>query len=148
MPLDECQDISNQAIPILFESLSASEHNYRRLTGTAKTDNNTLEWWWNKSNKLEWCWKCESCGKYIAPYDYDTCLLILSGKNGPACPHCKSERNNVVNGKWISFNPTIKNVYGYHLPQIIFGARLNKWQDIRDKVETYTPSKLANEVLG
>lgn len=145
---DEVQDISNDALPILFETLAASEYDYRRLTGTAKTENNTLEWWWNKSNKLEWGWKCLHCNKYIVPYDLDTCLKILQGKDGPMCPHCHKESHNVTEGKWISFNPRITNVYGFHLPQIIFGARLKKWADIRNKVDNYTLTKLSNEVLG
>jgi hypothetical protein len=72
----------------------------------------------------------------------------MKGKNGPACPHCYSESNNVLSGKWFSFNPSIKDVVGFHLPQLIFGSRLNKWQDMRSKVESYTPVKLANEVFG
>lgn len=146
--VDEAQDVSMEALPILFECLSASDYGYRRLTGTAKTENGTLELWWNRSNKLEWVWKCQHCGKWIVPYDYETCVKILEGLNGPACPRCGKESHNVHEGKWISFNPVVKNVYGFHLPQVIFGARLKKWQDIRDKVQSYSPAKLANEVLG
>jgi len=88
------------------------------------------------------------CGKHIVPYDFDTCLKILQGVDGPACPSCGKVSPNVEDGSWVSFNPSVEHVYGFHLPQIIFGARLKKWRSIREKVETYTPTKLANEVLG
>lgn len=146
--VDEVQDVSMDALPILFETLGASEYGYRRLTGTAKTENNTLERWWAKSNKLEWTWKCIHCGKHIVPYDLDTCLKILQGKEGPQCPHCAKESPNVTEGYWVSFNPGVTRIYGYHLPQVIFASRLKKWQDLRYKLETYPLNKLANEVLG
>lgn len=145
---DEVQDISNDALPILFETLAASEYGYKRLTGTAKTENNTLEWWWGKSNKLEWGWPCLHCTKYIIPYDLETCLKILKGVDGPMCPHCNKESHNVTDGRWISFNSRVTDIYGFHLPQLIFGSRLRKWNDLRAKVENYTLNKLSNEVLG
>lgn len=145
---DEVQDISNDALPVLFETLGASEYDYKRLTGTAKTENNTLELWWNKSNRLEWAWRCPHCNKHVVPYDLETCLKILQGKTGPACPHCGGDAHNVHEGRWVSFNPSVKDVYGFHLPQLIFGSRLRKWQETRKKVEDYTLTKLSNEVLG
>lgn len=150
LTIDEAQDISIDALPVLFEILSASPYNYKRITGTSKNVNGTLETYWKKTNQCYWCWKCIHCGKHIVPFDFETCLKILKGKEGPACPHCGKDSPNVQEGKWYAFNPSVKDKIGFHMPQLIMGARTthNKWEEMKAKVDIYTPTKLANEVLG
>lgn len=146
--VDEIQDVSLDALPVLYETLSASDYAYKRLTGTAKTENNTLEIKWRASNQCEWVMKCD-CGRHVAAYDFETCMVILKGKNGPACPYCHGTLD-VTRGKWVSFNPEVTRSVGLHIPQFIIGARTKpkKWRELQDKIEMYNPQKLANEVFG
>lgn len=147
--VDEIQDVSMDALPVLYETLSASEYGYKRLTGTAKTENNTLELKWKASNQCEWVVRCSGCSKHIAPYDYETCMKILSHKKGPGCPFCSAPMD-VTKGVWVAFNPQAERSVGLHIPQFIIGARTKpkKWEELLNKVETYKPQKLANEVFG
>lgn len=147
--VDEIQDVSLDALPVLYETLSASDYAYKRLTGTAKTENNTLEIKWRNSNQCEWVMKCQGCSRHIAAYDYDTCMKILKGKHGPACPYC-NHVIDVTRGMWVAFNPEVTRSVGLHIPQFIIGARTKpkKWKELQDKLDMYNPQKLANEVFG
>src|SRR5438132_12095922 len=78
--VDEIQDVSLDALPVLYETLSASDYAYKRLTGTAKTENNTLEIKWRASNQCEGVMKCGGWSTHIAAYDYDTCMKIPEQK--------------------------------------------------------------------
>ena len=149
--LDEIQDISQDAIPILRETLSASEFAWVRYTGTAKTENNTLEFNWKRSNGLEWVVKCTHCGKWTIPSDHETCLKILANHVGPGCAHCGAIID-MKTGKWIAARPNEKNVIGFHMPQFIMPARTRpkKWAELVQKVigGGYSSQKLSNEVFG
>lgn len=147
--VDEIQDVSYDALPVLYETLSASEYAYKRLTGTAKTENNTLELKWKASNQCEWVMKCQGCGRHIAAYDFETCMKILKHNDGPGCPYC-GHTIDVTKGNWVSFNPSVERSIGLHIPQFIIGARTKpkKWRELQDKIDTYNPQKLANEVFG
>lgn len=147
--VDEIQDVSYDALPVLYETLSASEYAFKRLTGTAKTENNTLELKWRGSNQCEWVMRCSGCGRHVAAYDYETCMKILKGSHGPACPYC-NHTLDVTKGCWVSFNPSVERSIGLHIPQFIIGARTKpkKWRELQDKIDSYNPQKLANEVFG
>lgn len=146
---DEIQDISQEALPILFETLSASPYGYKRLTGTAKTENNTLEIYFKKSNMLEWVVKCDHCAKYTIPHDFESCLKIVANKEGPGCVYC-GKVIDMRKGKWVALKPSEKDILGFHMPQFIMPARTKPkhWKDIQDKIPMYSPGKLANEVFG
>jgi len=149
--MDEIQDSSIEAIPILAETLGASDYAYKRYTGTAKTENNTLTIMYKRSNMMEWVTKCDHCGKYTIPLDFDTCLKMVECEEGPGCVYC-GKPLDLFKGKWMAAKPNVKNHIGFHLPQVIFPARAKprKWTEIRDKVLTggYSAQKIANEVFG
>lgn len=149
--IDEVQDVSFEALPVLYETLSASQFAFKRLTGTAKGENNTLELVWKQSNQLEWVTKCDHCGKYSIPFDFDTCMAMCRNDDTVCCAHC-AKPIDVTRGKWVSFNPSVKDSFGFHLPQIIFESRTNprKWKELKDKLKNpgYTQTKIANEVFG
>lgn len=155
MFLDEIQDISQEAIPILRETLSASDHAFVRYTGTAKTENNTLEINWRRSNMLEWVVKCNHCGKHTIPNDFDMCMKIMANPEGPGCVHC-GKVLNMKEGMWVAAKPHIKDFYGFHVPQMSIPARCKpkKWKELRAKAfgteggRGYSSAKLANEVFG
>lgn len=149
---DEVQDMSLEALPIIGETMGASDYGYSRHTGTAKTENNGLTILFKRSNQLEWVVKCTHCGKYTIPIDFDACMKILTGcPGGPACMHC-SKPIDMTTGKWIAAKPSEKDHMGFHLPQIIFPARTKpkKWKDLVDKSTngSYNAQKIANEVFG
>ena len=148
--LDEVQDISMEAVPVLRETLSASEFGFMRFTGTSKTENNTLEIKYKQSNGCEWVVKCDKCGKHTIPIDFENCLKIATmNPAGPACVHC----GNVLqmkDGRWLAARPDIKDSYGFHINGLILPIRNQpkKWKELQDKISTYSQQKLANEVFG
>lgn len=149
---DEVQDMSLEALPIINETMGASDYGYARHTGTAKTENNGLTVLFKRSNQLEWVVKCTHCGKYTIPIDFDSCMKVLTGcQGGPGCMHC-SKPIDMTTGKWIAAKPNEKDHIGFHLPQIIFPARTKpkKWKDLVDKSTngSYNAQKIANEVFG
>lgn len=149
--LDEIQDISMEAIPILRETLAASDHAFVRYTGTAKTENNTLEINWRRSNMLEWVVKCPHCSKYTIPTDFEICMKIMQNPDGPGCVHC-GRIIDMKTGKWMAARPQEKYMIGCHMPQFIIPARNKpkKWRELRDKVLNggYSMQKVSNEVFG
>lgn len=146
---DEVQDIQFDTLGIINEALSASKLGFKKHFGTAKTEHNTLEVLFKKSNGLEWCIKCTHCGKWNIPDNHDTCLRICAGKNGPICSHCGGAID-VRTGRWIAARPSEKKHYGFHVPRFIIPERCTPkhWSDIHTKIETYKPSLLDNEVFG
>lgn len=149
---DEIQDTSLEAIPILAETLGASDFAYRRYTGTAKTENNSLTTMFKKSNMMEWVVQCKHCNKYTIPADYDTCLKVATcNSEGAGCFHC-GKLLDMMTGRWLAAKPQNKDHLGFHLPQLIFPARNKpkKWKEIQNKILTggYSAQKIANEVFG
>ncbi len=147
---DEVQDISLEALPILSETMGASEFGFSRHTGTAKTENNSLTVLFKRGNMLEWVVKCPHCGRYTIPNDFDTCLKVLTtNPEGPACFHCGGVID-MMTGTWLAARPNEKDHLSFHLPQIIFPARTKpkKWKELLEKARHYSAQKLANEVFG
>lgn len=147
---DEAQDASLEALPILEETLSASPWAFRRYTGTAKGESNTLTILFKRSNMMEWVVKCSSCNKYSIPSDFENCLkIVTSNPNGPGCMHC-GHLLDMKLGKWVAGRPAVKRHIGVHIPQFCIPARTRgeKWADLVDKVSRYDHIKLSNEVFG
>lgn len=151
LTVDEVQDISYDALPPIFEILSASEFKYKRLFGTSKSTSNTLEYLWLKSNQLEWVMKCDHCSKWTVPHDFESCEKICSNPEGPACVHC-GKVLDVNKGQWAAMKPSEKRTYGFHLPQFCMSANTKPamWTDMYEKIHNgvYSPVKVANEVYG
>lgn len=154
--IDEVQDVSLEAVPILEETLGASEYAFKRYTGTAKTENNSLTVLFKRSNMLEWVVKCPGCAKYNIPMDWDSCVkMSKANKIGPGCMYC-GHLLDMKTGQWVAGRPEVSDHYGFHLPQIIFPARNTpkKWKELTEKVfgapgkEPYSAQKTSNEVFG
>lgn len=149
---DEVQDISMDAIPIILETLGASEYAFKRYAGTAKTENNSLSLLFKRGSMCEWVVKCPGCGKYNIPNDFDNCMAItLANPAGAGCMYC-GKLLDVSTGMWIAAKPLQKDHLSFHLPQLIFPARNKpkKWKEIITKISdgSYSASKIANEVFG
>jgi hypothetical protein len=149
--MDEFQDCDWAAYPAIAETTSASEFAFHYFAGTSKSINNSLEHAWINGNMLEYCSKCQHCGKWVIPDNYETCLKICSGKEGPVCPHC-GKPHDPTDGEWVAGRPDVKDWYSFHLPQFIFKANTQekKWPDVYTKVNSgiYSKIKVANEVFG
>lgn len=148
--IDEVQDVSMDAVPILAETLSASPHAFKRYTGTAKGESNTLALLFKRSNGMEWVVKCTSCNRHSIPNDFDACLkMATANPMGPGCFHC-GHLLDMKTGRWLAARPSIKNDIGMHIGQLIIPARTTprKWGELVGKVNTYDKIKLSNEVFG
>lgn len=154
LTVDEVQDISFDALPPIYEILNASDYGYKVMAGTSKSVSNTLEQLWIRSNQLEWAVKC-GCGHWNIPHDFNACLAMCRHPEYPCCQKCGG-RIDMSKGQWISTMPRIKNIVGFHLPQIVIGANCTakKWPKTYAKIQSamngglYTPDTLANEVFG
>jgi len=61
--IDEVQDIDQDHIPIIKETMSASPWALSQFSGTPKTPENTIEGLWLMSSQAEWCIPCRNCKK-------------------------------------------------------------------------------------
>lgn len=146
---DEVQDCAIEALPVLYETLSASEYGFKRHYGTAKSELNTLEVLFRKGSGCEWAIKCTSCGRWNIPDNLETCLAMCKRLDGPCCSHC-GERVDVTTGRWVAARPTVKDHLSFHIPRQVLEARIapKMWRDLQIAIKTYPPTKLANEVFG
>lgn len=151
LTVDEVQDVAIEALPILYETLSASDFAFKRHYGTAKSELNTLETLFRRSNGLEWTVKCTHCGRYSIPWTLEDCLKICSSKDGTVCAHC-GKPIDMLTGSWLAARPNIKTNMGFHIPRFILEARTNpkKWGELQAVLNdpTYSVTKIANEVFG
>lgn len=165
--IDEVQDMQKEHLPIIRETLSASEMALQQFIGTPKTLDNTLERLWEDSSQAEWfvpCLHCTTNGhptwnipsiefhleKMIGPYSDD----ISEKRPGTICHKCRKPISPRL-GRWVHRHPDrIWTQAGYHVPQIILPlhyARPTKWLELLAKMAgkgNYPLYAFYNEVLG
>ena len=147
--VDEVQDVAYEALPVIYEVLSASDFAYKRHYGTAKTSNNTLELLFNRGSGNEWVIKCSHCSKWNIPNTIENCLAMCASDVGPICHHC-GKPIDVEKGQWAAARPQEKDHLSFHIPRHVLKARIDpkKWKDLQLAIRDYVPAKLANEVFG
>jgi len=149
---DEIQDQLLEHLPIIEESLTQSEWQHRRYTGTAKTTDNIIEQLWKDSSMAEWGMKCEHCGHWNIP-NLDGNILGMIKAAGPCCvrPGC-GRPLAVRNGVWVHARPDREREFvGYHIPQIVVPSIVynpKKWGALLNKVLHLPPATIFTEVLG
>ena len=142
--IDEVQDILTDNIPVIRECMTRSKYKHMTLTGTPKTNQHAIEFYWGKSTQFEWLIKCVSCNLW-------NLLGIDNVKyKGLSCAKCDAFLDR-SRGDWVQTNlhgnPTIE---GYRIPQIMVdwipwsGPEGSIW----DKFTTYSREKFYNEVLA
>lgn len=94
---DECQDIPNDNISIIEQTMSRSMYKRSLYAGTPKRTIGSLASQWDKSTQNEWMPKCEHCGKYNY-LDEDNIA-----EWGLQCRYCKMELNPKL-GTWVRTN--------------------------------------------
>jgi len=165
--IDEVQDMNHEHIPIIRETMSASDWAIRQFTGTPKTLDNTLETLWQESSQAEWFIPCTHCttGGYptwnIPAMEYHLERMIGGYRRDiseeyPAtiCWKCGGLINPRF-GRWVHRNPALIWLQaGYHVPQVIMPlhyAKRDKWAELLAKMagKGNTPLNVFyNEVLG
>ncbi len=152
---DEVQDQLVDNIPVIEEASTNSAWDIKRFTGTAKTTDNTIEHYWQKSSQAEWAVKCPACNHWNIPSkDHD--ILGMIDVIGPVCAKCNKKgiktRLNVREGKFVHAIPSRANDYmGVHVPQIVVPAITEdprKWDKLIRKVANLPESLMYMEVLG
>jgi len=148
--LDELQDIITDIIPVIEESISHSDYQIFRYSGTPKSTDNTIGYYWEKfSTQNEWVIPCDRCGG--SKFRYWNVITVESiGLKSLICTKCGEQiYPNHPDAQWASMNPkpdTPLPFEGYRIPQPI--AHWIDWTSIVDKRTRYTRQKFYNEVLG
>ena len=153
---DEVQDIDPDFIPIINETLSASDYDLRQYSGTPKHYDNPLEKMWTKSSQGEWVTRCAHCNHYnIASIEHD--LWDMIQKDGVSCSKCNKEIDPET-GEWVAAVPErLHHSAGYHIPQPIMPMHYapNSKTGVKERWLALYEAKLAmpkalfyNEKLG
>jgi hypothetical protein len=158
LSIDEIQDIDPDFIPIMSETLSASEYGLRQYTGTPKTFDNTLQELWEDSSQAEWVIPCGcSNPRYwnIATVDCD--LLNMIQQHGLSCAKC-GKLIDARQGHWEHrYSEKIHEFPGFHTPQPIMPMHYEpdpktgvkeKWKILWDAKNNMAKGPLFNEKLG
>lgn len=150
LDVDETQDVSGESLPIIQESLTASEFGITRYTGTAKVVENLIEAKWQKSSQCEWVMKCQHCGTWAIP-NLDGKVLQMIQADGMHCLHCGG-RLDVSVGQWIAAYPDrMKTFRGYHIPQVVcpfIVNNKNNWDKLLHKLMNGVLATFIQENLG
>lgn len=159
---DECQDLDRRFPPIINETMSYSQYELARYTGTPKTKDNTLEGLWQRSSQAEWSVPCKNCKYLNIPamgYDLEKMIGplrddICEEKPAVICAKCRLPINPRY-GRWVHKRPNIRhNFAGYHIPQIVVPlhySKKEKWSALLAKqagAGNTTTAMFYNEVLG
>lgn len=138
--VDECQSILPENIIIAQECISRSRYKFSAFTGTAKTDDNPMEYYWGKSTQCEWMIKCTHCGFY----NYQDEKILA--RDHLRCTKCDS-MIDVNNGIWVPLtNSPDVEIAGYRLTQyMLYGVN---YRELYAKLQEYPIAKFYNEVLG
>ncbi len=149
---DEVQDIIyDLVIPVVNETMAESDYAFEVYCGTPKSNENTIEWLWQRSTQCEWIMKCEGCNKY----NYCDSVRCI-GKKGIICINCGKYLNPRL-GFWHPLKPPTTpeewkyGLWGYHISQLILpknNENARRWYRILEKLEGYPEVQFNNEVLG
>ena len=168
---DEIQDMNISFLPIIIETISASQ-NYGLIlyAGTPKSMDNTMEKLWSDSSMAEYIIKCATggCNHYNIPsIEYD--LLDMMGPYHPdiseknpaiVCAKCRKPLNPLPQsrgggGRWVHrYEKKRWEFAGLHIPQQIMPihyARPRQWQRLLNKSQgkgNFPLNTFYNEVCG
>lgn len=149
--LDEVQDLDLDFMPILQATLSASKKfGFTQMSGTPKTTDNTIHYYWEKSSQAEWVTKCDNCGEYnIAGIEFGLDDMVTP--EGFCCKKCKAPLQP-RNGFWYHmYKDRVNSFPGFHVPQPILPMHYEnkkKWADIIEAKMEWPTYRYQNEILG
>ena len=151
--IDEFQDILLDNIPVIEECASHSNYKMFRYSGTPKSLDGPLEYYWSKySTQNEWAVPCRHHG---TPNDSGSWHWNILGednisKEGLVCDKCGELINPAdEDAQWAAMNPHPRAedpFEGFRIPQLM--VPWVTWKEILHKQRTYSRMKFYNEVLG
>lgn len=155
--IDELQDILTDNIPIIEECASHSEFKIFMYSGTPKSLDNPLEYYWSEySTQNEWAVPCHRHSIQTPGGMSKVYWNILSensiGPESLICDRCEKPIFSMDDmSQWVSLNPNVirsipKPYEGFRIPQIM--VPWVGWDEIIQKQTTYSRPKFHNEVLG
>jgi hypothetical protein len=157
--IDEIQDILTDNIPIIEECASHSPFKIFMYSGTPKSIDNPIEWYWVEySTQNEWAVPCHrhaiatGGGKKLTSVYWNILSEDHVGPKCLVCDKCEKPIDPMDSlSQWVSMNPeVVKNIEepyeGFRIPQIM--VPWVRWGDIRQKQKTYSRPRFYNEVLG
>lgn len=151
LAIDECQDIDADFIPVMAETMSASEDfGIYQFTGTPKTTDNVLNVYWEDTSMAEWVIPCSACNKLNIP-SIDQDLEKMIGAKTLICAKC-GRPADARKGWFEHAVPSRRNTFaGYHISQPIHPmhyTNARKWNELLIKIGGYRKALLYNEVFG
>lgn len=164
MAWSQCQDLDRDFIPIIRETMSASDWALEQYTGTPKTLDGTLASLFSQSSQAEWVIRCDACNYWNIPaLEHD--LDAMTGPNivtrdiseespGVVCAQC-GRPVFPRTGRWVHRRPELRHDFaGYHVPQLIMPmhyANPEKWAILLGKRQGFgntTTAVYYNECCG
>jgi hypothetical protein len=154
---DEIQNIDWDVIPVIAETVSASDWGIKQYSGTPLSFDNTIQALWGDSSQAEWCVRC-GCGHWNIPCQgFDIHDMIGPTTNiakyGTAiiCAKC-GKPLDIRTGGWVHQYPDRYSSFcGYHVPQIILPHHYSdekNWETFLKKRDSGDTAKYLNECLG
>ncbi|MCE9606813.1 MAG: phage terminase large subunit family protein [Planctomycetia bacterium] len=137
--IDEFQDIADQTLPVLQETLSHSTRPRVILTATPKGEDNHVESIFQQSTGNEWHIPCHTCKLSFIPDDK------LIGPAGLVCPNCRGPIQ-ARDGRWVARNPASRWGEGFWINHLM--VPWLKFDDILLRQATYDAARFKNECLG
>jgi len=152
--IDELQDMLQDNIPVLEETMTHSDHKLQKryYAGTPKTRENTLGTYWGYSTQNEWAIPCDC----TLPNRYWNILDSRNiGLSGPICKGCgKSINPYHEDAQWASASRHFpdgapREFEGYRVPQIMVPIHQGEgWPAIVRKKTEYPTAQFDNEVMA
>jgi len=148
---DEMQDLPEENVTIVLNTMNRSPYRFSIFSGTPKTPDNPLEQKWQDSTQNEWMVKCTHCNYWNGPLGGDgTDKRIHNiGNHGIVCMKC-GRRIFAQHGEWVAAHPT-RNIGGYHINELMVPPTApgsTSWQELLYRMTHDPLVTVFNEILG
>ena len=137
--LDEAQDLSLDAIPVLEQALSHAPEKGVIIAGTPKLGDNPLEAAYRQGSQREWVARCPKCRANNRPTE-DTL-----GPASPVCAKCGAPIS-FASGRWVARNSSAVSCESFWINHLM--VPWIDYQEVLSCRETYGIAQFRNEVLG
>lgn len=145
---DEVQDLREEVLPVIQETMSRSEHKISWYCGTPKRTRGTLAGLWRRSSQAEYMLKCGSCNHWNLLNEDSI------GSEGLICAKCGNEIDvSISQGEWVSHhadNSQEPEMEGYRVCLLHFAK--SPWvdwdRDVLQKRKHTAKGIFYNETLG
>jgi len=137
--VDEIQDILTDNLPVIEECCFHSDYKIKFYSGTQKTPECALNYYWELSTKNEWIIKCNACSKdnILNEKNISPTSLICSFCGKPIYMH---------DGQWIATGDPDAEFQGYRINQLMVPSVDLK--EILNKMKRYSDAQILNEIFS